>query len=192
MSVEIREYLKIFIDLIKVVAWPVFGLVVLSRFKDVIANVLGKSKQIVLKFAGVEINTTTEEASDALSGILGQIDEIVNDLLTPEEVQLFIKIHKHLGSPTVKDFFPDFDRTKSVNELKILRALRGVYFIRPTEGGTWQSDKHIEVTTFGNLVIRYRKELLNQKSTGTEPEVSAERKNDSDTGTKPSARSDSS
>ena len=44
-----------------------------------------------------------------------------------------------------------------------LRALRGVYFLRPVEGGTWQASKHIEVTTLGRLVAKHKREQLGIK-----------------------------
>lgn len=134
LSAEIREYLKIIIELVKAIAWPIFGLIILLRFQDVIRNAFGLSKETIIKIAGAEFKLTAAEAADALSDVFSEIDSILESHLTEEEKRLFMRIISIPKVLTVQEVFPSFGR--NTDEHKMLRALRGVYFIRPIEGGT--------------------------------------------------------
>jgi hypothetical protein len=93
-----------------------------------------------------------------LRDVFGEIDTIIREHLKHEERNLFLRI---LASPepTVRELLPQFVRNDS-DEHKWLRALRGVYFIRPRGGGRWELDSVIEVTTLGRLVQKHKAEAL--------------------------------
>lgn len=164
-TAHIQGYLNIAVEFVKAIAWPVFGIVIVRQFKGAIVNALDRSKAITLKFAGAEIKVSGEEAAGVLSGIL---DKILTELLTRDEKRLLLRVLAYPAPPRVDIIFPDFVRVekheKSRDEdiaiLKMLRALRGVAFIQPQEGGQWEPWKHIEVTDSGRLVGRYRNDVL--------------------------------
>jgi hypothetical protein len=164
LSAEIRRYCEIVIELLKAIAWPLFGVVVIIRFQEVIKNAFSRSKETTIKIAGAEFKLTAGEAADALSDVFNEIDSILESHLTKEEKVLFLKVIRAPKTLMVEDLFPGFKR--DTDQHKMLRALRGVYFIRPVEGGTWRSEKHIELTNLGRLVARHKKDIL---AKGIEP-----------------------
>jgi hypothetical protein len=48
----------------------------------------------------------------------------------------------------------------------MLRALRGVYYIRPRGGGLWGPDSIVEVTHFGKIVAQHKRIALERSSEG--------------------------
>jgi hypothetical protein len=165
LSAEFREYLKLYIEALKVMAWPVFGSIVLLLFKDVISNAVARSKEIIVKVAGNEIKFTALEASDALSSVFNAMDDVLTKHLKPEEKKLFLKVLSLSEPPAVIQLFPEFERDTA--EHKMLRALRGVYYIRPRGGGLWEQDSIVEVTNFGKIVAQHKRNALERSSEGT-------------------------
>jgi hypothetical protein len=158
LSEEIRQYLEIAVELLKTIVWPFIVIILLLRFQDVIRNAFSRSKETFIKIGGAEFKLTAGEAADALSDVFNEIDSILESHLTREEKKLFLKIISVPKTLAVQDLFSGFRR--DTDEHKMLRALRGVYFIRPVEGGTWKTDKHIEVTNLGRLVARHKRDVL--------------------------------
>jgi hypothetical protein len=152
------QYLQLLIDLLKAVAWPATVFLLVWGFRGSLRQAISRSRETVIKMAGAEIRLTASEAVDAVSDIFSEVDAILRDHLTTQEKHLFSKIVRASRALAVEDLFPGFQRDPE--QLKMLRALRGVYFIRPVEGGRWQPGKHVEVTSFGRLVARHRSESL--------------------------------
>jgi hypothetical protein len=164
MSAEIRQYLQLLIDLLKALAWPATLIALVFWFRDSLQQAISQSRETVIEMAGAKIRITAQEAVDAVSDVFSEVDTILREHLTTEERQLFSKIVKAPHTLTVKDIFPEFKR--ETPEHKMLRALRGVFFIRPVERGGWQPFKRVEVTTFGRLVAHHRLDLLSSPVPG--------------------------
>lgn len=155
---EIREYLKIIVELIKVLIWPGLIAILLWRFKYLIDNVVHRSNEVSVKAFGTEFKLTRTEATETLSAIFNEIESAFKKRLTADEKMLFLKILDFPKPPSVEDVLPDFKREEQ--QLKMLRALRGVGFINPVEGKEWTSEKHIEVTNLGKIIARYKRDIL--------------------------------
>lgn len=158
ISAEVRAYLALVVDLLGAVAWPITLAFVLVKFRDIIAGAVGRSKELILKIAGAEIKLTGAEAADALSDLFAELDTVLDSHLTAEERAFFLRVLSLPRVPTVSELLPDFQR--NTPEHKMLRALRGVYFIRPSEGGPWQANKHVQVTTLGRIVAQHKRDRL--------------------------------
>ncbi|HWO10582.1 MAG TPA: hypothetical protein VNN80_13915 [Polyangiaceae bacterium] len=157
-SREVREYLLLLVQLLGAVAWPIAVTVILYFFRDVIARALGRNRDLVVNVAGVEIRLSAGEAKDALQEVFAEIDTVIAEQLTDEERQLFLRILESRRTVEVNRLLPGFAR--DTPEHQWLRALRGAYFIRPAEGGPWRRDKHVEVTTLGRLVGKFKRDAL--------------------------------
>lgn len=78
----------------------------------------------------------------------------------------FFGLFKYSEAPHVGDTIPNFDRAKKEwaesNEgkemLGMLRALKGIGFIEPLNGGQWQKDSKIVITEIGKEFKKYLKE----------------------------------
>lgn len=161
LSTEIREYIKLLIDLLKATAWPIALAALLIYYRSIIANALSRSKELLIKIAGNEFKLTTTEATSALTDIFGEIDVLVRDHLTTDEKLLLLKVGGFTPYQyTVIEAVPTFTHELNSPTLKMLRALRGAYLVRPLEGGKWRPEKHIQLTNFGSLVLKYKREAL--------------------------------
>ena len=158
LSAEVRAYAALAIDLVKAILWPAVAALVLLRFREVIVQAIGRSKKMVFKIAGAEVELSAGEVSEALSEVFGEIDVLLEEHLSTEEKHLFLQILNRPRPPKVEAVLPEFERNTPAH--KNLRALRGAYFIRPIEGGTWQRWKHIEVTTLGRVVAKHKRAAL--------------------------------
>jgi hypothetical protein len=143
-------------DVIGVIIWPVVVLLVLSKFKDSINNLIAKSSDVTVKIpGGGQVSLKSEDVNQIVQDLLSEIDTFLKDF-SGEEKELFTKILANSGNKNVEYYFKNFKRNTSEHE--ILRSLRGRKFIRPIEGGRWKDHKHPEVTRFGRLVAKLRKE----------------------------------
>jgi hypothetical protein len=162
---ESLEYLKIFSDLLKAVAWPIVFAVLLLYFKDDISKLLQRSQQIAIKIPGIgEVSLTLQELSSLIDGF----NNVLSSQTTPAQKKLFWDIKDFPGKPVVGEVLVGFDRMtkdqeidkKTKEYLTMLRALRGFGLIRPAEGLYWYTNTPIEVTDFGKLVVQYMPNAL--------------------------------
>lgn len=158
---KLSEYFEILVDFLKTLAWPVSVVIILFYYKNEIIQLLQGSQETVIKIPGAEFKVRAKEVTDALTDIFSEIDTILKSHLTQEQKNLFLRILSVPTSPKVEDIYPGFVR--ETHKHKMLRALRGVYFIRPVEGKQWEANKHIEVTNLGRIVARHKRDALMQK-----------------------------
>jgi hypothetical protein len=151
-----QEYLSIAVDLVKASLWPLFGLVVIREFKGVITDSLDHSNKMTLKFAGIELEISKEDAAQTLSDYL----DATLRLVKPQQRRLFQRLLAYSTPPTVEDVFPAFDHKTSIEELTTLRSLRGAALIRPEPDGFWTPKSLIVITSAGRFVARYKQSIL--------------------------------
>jgi hypothetical protein len=128
--------------------------------KELSTFLLRLSKLIITGPAGVKIEMSGDTAAHIATDLLNEIDTLITKHLKPEEVQLFLNLLAMPPLPSVSQVFPNFQRGS--REHSMLRALRGVYFIRPKEGSVWEREKHIEITTLGKIVGQHKRDVLQQ------------------------------
>ncbi len=155
MNPDLSKYL------IGVVAGIVVLVVFVLIFRKELSLFLFKLTEIRVTLpGGVKIDLTGNDAAAIATDLLREIDKLLKEHLTPEEKRLFLDVLRHRNPPLVTDVLPDFDESRPPALLKQLRALRGAYFIRPVEGSRWLPQKHIQVTTLGQIVAKHRRSLL--------------------------------
>ena len=143
---------------IRTIGAVVCFIVFVAYFKRNIAAMLARATKIEFKLFGILIEAPAQE-------FLLMFERMYSKLLQESHVEFYRKVVRKKESPEVIEMIPDFnrqsedwlesDRGKEV--LGMLRALRGLGFIEPKEGGKWQSDKHIVITEFGSEMYRYMK-----------------------------------
>jgi len=155
--------------ILSAVAWPiiVLGVVLLFRtpllsFLDRLADSM-RLKTVTISGIGFETEWSVEKAETVLSemqkAVLAPMQTLVNG-----EVDLLLKIATENGErsvQTVKDLFPDFERSngKRNDKHELLRNLRYWALIRPSGknetwvGGSWTEDKYPILTKYGSLAV---------------------------------------
>lgn len=107
-----------------------------------------KVTSIKFELFGAKAELTPEAAKGTLDEMLQEIVEPMNEL-SPDEVDLFLRIDTADGRLTVVDLIPDFEPESARHAQR--RRLCDRKWIRPVEGGQWQPQKHPIVTRFGHL-----------------------------------------
>jgi hypothetical protein len=153
LSAEVRAYVAIFV-------WPIFAAIVLFVFRNTIRQAVSSGRKVIVKVLGTEIELSEGEASSALNDVFREIDLVLTQKVTAKSKDLFVTILAYPAPPKVSDVIPGFERGSDAHTN--LGILRSAYFIRPVEGGRWQSQKHIEVTTLGRIVEKHRFAVLNE------------------------------
>jgi len=77
----------------------------------------------------------------------------------------FFELFNYKTPPTVVEAIPGFDREseewvkskKGKEDIGMLRALRGLGFIEPKQGGKWSSNSNILITELGHEFKKYLK-----------------------------------
>jgi hypothetical protein len=148
---------RIVVDLLRTIIWPLVIIFLFSRFGADISALLTRTRQFVVKVAGVEVTFSGAEAGPLLAAVLSEVAQAARSF-TAQESRLFDKISGTSGSPTVDEitqavFGRAFKRGDDSDEHKAFRALHRANLIRPAEGDSWQPEKHPELTTLGRLVL---------------------------------------
>jgi hypothetical protein len=92
-------------------------------------------------------------------------EKMYTKLLKEDHIKFYRTLLDFGRPPTVKEIIPDFNRESSDwresargrEVIGMLRALRGLGFIEPKEGGEWKSDTHVMITEFGKEMHNYIK-----------------------------------
>lgn len=133
--------------------------VILLAFKRQFGDLMARASKVSIHLGrSVSFEVDGATVQDAFRDLFTEMDTVVRTLLTVDERSLFLKIVDGNKDVSVQEVMGGFNREP--DKLKRLRALRGVSFIRPKEGGNWQADKTIQVTTLGRLVGTHMREAL--------------------------------
>lgn len=127
-------------------------------FKRRINALLSRATKMELKLTGIAIEAPIQEFQR-------MYETMYSKLLKKSHIELYCNVMETKGTPTVIEMIPDFDRqseewVKSEHgkeKLGMLRALRGLGFVEPKEGGKWKPEKHIVVTEFGREMYSHMK-----------------------------------
>ena len=138
------EYMKIAVDLINGIAWPVAAIIIAYALRSVLRKLFARTKGFTLKLLGVDVVLTADQAEDVLQDIFADIIEEAK-ILTTEKRQLVMAIKEARGKKKLEEIFKQLYKRSFVRgmpEHERLRDLRNSQIIRPSEGGRWQPDKH--------------------------------------------------
>jgi hypothetical protein len=151
---ELREYIRLLIDAAAVVVWPLAVLYAIARFRGPLTAFLSRGNSMAIEIFGTKLTISGDAATKVLQNMADEVDSLVESL----EPTMFEKIMTSDGA-VVSDLMPDRGPKENPScELKILRELRHSALVRPREGGQWTVEKHLEVTPFGRLVMKFRRE----------------------------------
>jgi hypothetical protein len=157
MAEEVREYVKLGADLTKALAWPVVTVWLVTRFRDTIHSLAQRSKKVVLKVAGSEIQIDADTANAIISQLIEDVDTIFNGL-TPQQKAYLYEIASSSSGGQMYQLPATFIRESE--EHQILRALRTSLLIRTITGPRFEAGKKVEVTRFGRLILDLKREQL--------------------------------
>lgn len=134
---------------------------ILLAFKKQVGEMISRASKIAIHLGpNISFELDGATAQKTFKELFTEMDTVIRTLLTPSERALFLKVLDAKGGSKVGDIMNGFAREPE--KLKQLRALRGVSLIRPAEGGNWQVDKTIQVTTLGRIVGEHMRGALEQ------------------------------
>ena len=148
--------------LIAALVGAVFFAGLLFLFRSALSTVLLKASKVTISGpAGFKIVISGQAAAGIAADVLAELQGIMSSVLTAEEKQLFLKIVERNSQTSVVSVLPSFNRDPQSQELKWLRALRGVNLIQPVpEGSRWGTDTQIRITRLGRIVAKHERHLL--------------------------------
>ncbi len=146
------------IELLKVVTWPAVVIFIVLVFRKALKERLSTATRFEFDLPVIgKIIITMEEAEAILKAMLKEVDDLV-EAMTPEESDAFFRMDSKPAPVPAK-----FERGSPYHNI-ILRSLRTRHLIRPSEGGSWTREKHIEITPFGHLVLQIRREQIQKQA----------------------------
>ena len=153
--------IKDFIELLNVILWPLITLVIFLYIRSPIISLLKKSKDVKIKVpGGTEIFLSLDRVESIVQDVVEGIDELVKSLSDNERF-ILMELSKH-GPSEIQKLFPKFERSTSdqpSEQHEALRALRKKNIVKPIVGGRFRTDKIVEITPFGKLVLQLKKNL---------------------------------
>jgi hypothetical protein len=135
--------------------------IIVYVFRNALSSLMLRASKVSLTGpAGVKLVISGQVAATIATDVLIELERMISRHLTRDEKQLFVDILHHQTPPKVKDLMPTFDRNNP-EQLKPLRALRGIYFIRPEpESSRWTADTPIHVTRLGKIAAKHKPHLF--------------------------------
>ena len=160
------EYLEGIAGVITAVSWPIISGIVIIVFRKNPTDLFQRTNSVELKALGHKIILSTETVNHTVEELWKEIVQMT-DGLTEVEKRIFHRIDTSDARRTVKELFPDFERSEKNNKNTIhpvLRQLRDRMLIRPVEENSWRDDKRPIVTRFGRLALQLNSDLLKRQA----------------------------
>ncbi|HFQ81009.1 MAG TPA: hypothetical protein ENK33_06510 [Desulfobacterales bacterium] len=149
--------------------WPFWGLLVALILRKPISTILRERKLTLSLPNNITATITTEDAGKTLTRLFTEFYFAYNRLMRPWHKELFDKILNSETKLYVNELIPGFDRNNE-EHIGALRALRGLGLIEPKYGGSWDSKSIIEVTSFGQVFVKY----LRMREKGAQKKIPAD------------------
>ena len=131
-----------FIELLKVVLWPIVALIILFVVRPHLSELMAKSK-VKLSMFGQSIETTLSELGEV-------IEEQTEGRLTQDHIQYL----ESLSAQGVKDYPSGIDG----NERKLLRPIRNAGLILTIPRDSFLTEaRSIQLSALGRLYLRARR-----------------------------------
>lgn len=119
---------------------------------------INKAKKVKISLKGIEFEASGDEFAKLF-------EKNYSYLLKRTHINFFFELFNGKKFPMVVEVIPGFDRESEewVNSkegreaIGMLRALRGLGFIKPKGGGKWLSNSNILITEFGKEFENYLK-----------------------------------
>ncbi len=121
-------------------------------------NKINSAKKVKISLTGIEFEASVDEFAQLF-------EKTYSHLLKRAHLEFFSELFDYDNPPTVIRVIPGFDREskewgkseKGKKSIGMLRALRGLGFIEPKDGGKWKSDSVIVLTEFGKEFKKHLK-----------------------------------
>lgn len=149
--------------------WPTVILILAVFLKKPISNVLKERKIRLTLPNDISLSISSDVAEKTLTQLFTEFYLTYNRLLKPWHKYLFDKILAAKKELKVGELIQGFDH-ENKDHIGALRALRGLGLIEPRNGGSWSEKSVIEITSFGQIFVKY----LNMREKLAQQEASAD------------------
>ena len=119
---------------------------------------INRAQKVKISLTGIEFEASGDEFAQLF-------EKTYSHLLKRTHLEFFSGLFAYDNPPTVIKVIPGFDREskewgkseEGKKAIGMLRALRGLGFIEPKNGGEWKSDSNIVLTEFGKEFKKHLK-----------------------------------